>query len=253
MVLITVCLFPCICSKGTRLEVHTLREDGLQGLLDVPIWGRVAALKLFRPAGQPKDLLFILTEKYKFCVLEYNEETGELITKANGEVSDKVGRPAEVGQIALVDPASSLFAFHLIDGHLKIIPIAPNGMLQEAFNVRLEELKVIDMAFLYECNVPTVAVLYEDTKEQRHIKTYEINLRDKELVKGPWMQTNLDPGSSLVIPVRGTSGVIVVGEETVVFLSEGSPQSTGIPPTMVKVRELAFFIIFHPVSCLQIE
>ncbi len=54
-----------------------------------------------------------------------------------------------------------------------------DGALQEAFNVRLDELKVLDLAFLHGCKAPTLAVLYEDTKEQRHIKTYEVSLKDK--------------------------------------------------------------------------
>lgn len=29
------------------------------------------------------------------------------------------------------------------------------------------------------CATPTIAVLYEDTKEQRHVKTYEVSLHDK--------------------------------------------------------------------------
>lgn len=62
---------------------------------------------------------------------------------------------------------------------VQIIPIGDDCSLHEAFNVRLEELKVIDLAFLHECASPTIAVLYEDTKEQRHIKTYEIIVRDK--------------------------------------------------------------------------
>lgn len=47
----------------------------LQGLLDVPIFGRITALKLLRQQGQ-KDLLFVLTQRYKFCVLEYDTESG---------------------------------------------------------------------------------------------------------------------------------------------------------------------------------
>jgi hypothetical protein len=31
------------------------------------------------------------------------------------------------------------------------------------------------------CAAPTVAVLFEDTKEQRHVKTYEVSLREKVL------------------------------------------------------------------------
>ena len=43
----------------------------------MPIFGRISVLKLFRPRGAPKDLLFLLTERHKFCVLEYDEASGE--------------------------------------------------------------------------------------------------------------------------------------------------------------------------------
>lgn len=55
-------------------------------------------------------------------------------------------------------------------------------MLQEAYNLRylqpvhsnegrIEELLVIDIQFLHNCPQPTIAVLYQDTKEARHLKT----------------------------------------------------------------------------------
>ena len=49
--------------------------------------------------------------------------------------------------------------------------------------MRLDELKVLDLAFLHGCAAPTLAVLYEDTKEQRHIKTYETSFRDKVMLR----------------------------------------------------------------------
>jgi hypothetical protein len=60
-----------------------------------------------------------------------------------------------------------------------VIPIDEAGALQEAFNMRLEELAVLDMQFLAGCARPTIAVLYEDTKHARHIKTYEVSAKDK--------------------------------------------------------------------------
>ncbi len=36
-------------------------------------------VKLFRPQGERKDLLFLLTERYKFCVLEFDEAKGKSI------------------------------------------------------------------------------------------------------------------------------------------------------------------------------
>lgn len=49
----------------------------MQGTLDVPIYGRISVLKVFRPKGAKLDLLFLLTERYKFCVLSYDNATGE--------------------------------------------------------------------------------------------------------------------------------------------------------------------------------
>lgn len=66
----------CVRSKSTRLEVHRLTPEGLQGVLDVPLYGRVAALQLYRPASEPRDLLLLLTERNKFCVLGFDEDTG---------------------------------------------------------------------------------------------------------------------------------------------------------------------------------
>lgn len=121
-------------------------------------------------------------------------------------------------------------------------------MLQEAFTVRLHELKVVDIAFLFGFTTPTIAVLYEDTKECRHIKTYQISVKDKELVQGPWSQDYLDPGSSIVIPVRNTDGAVVIGNQAAVFVSRNGICSTTIRPTLVKVSfvEAPFYVIFRP-------
>lgn len=56
--------------------MHKLTPEGLQGVLDVPLYGRIAALQLFRPVGEPRDLLLVLTERNKFCVLAFDEESG---------------------------------------------------------------------------------------------------------------------------------------------------------------------------------
>ena len=37
----------------------------------------------------------------------------------------------------------------------------------------------MDLAFLDGCAAPTIAVLFEDTKDARHVKTYEVALREK--------------------------------------------------------------------------
>ena len=52
------------------------------------------------------------------------------------------------------------------------------------------------------------------------MKTYEVSLRDKDVVEGPWQQANLDGGASLIIPVpKPLCGAIVVGEQSIVYLN----------------------------------
>jgi DNA damage-binding protein 1 len=80
-------------------------------------------------------LLFISTERFKFCVLAYDPKTSEIQTRANGDVQDRNGRLADVGQIAIIDPDTKLIGLHLYDGHFKVIPIDQNRKLGEAFNI----------------------------------------------------------------------------------------------------------------------
>jgi DNA damage-binding protein 1 len=62
---------------------------------------------------------------------------------------------------------------------VQVIPIDEKGQLHEAFNMRIDELNVLDMKFLEGTLKPTLVVLYQDSKDARHIKTYEVNLKDK--------------------------------------------------------------------------
>ncbi|KAK3204520.1 hypothetical protein Dsin_018566 [Dipteronia sinensis] len=224
-----------IVAKCTRIEIHLLTPQGLQPMLDVPIYGRIATLELFRPHGEAQDFLFIATERYKFCVLQWDAETSELITRAMGDVSDRIGRPTDNGQIGIIDPDCRLIGLHLYDGLFKVIPFDNKGQLKEAFNIRLEELQVLDIKFLYGCSKPTIVVLYQDNKDARHVKTYEVALKDKDFVEGPWTQNNLDNGADLLIPVPPPlCGVLIIGEETIVYCSANAFKAIPIRPSITK-------------------
>lgn len=60
----------------------------------------------------------------------------------------------------------------------------------------------------------------QDNKDARHVKTYEVALKDKDFVEGPWSQNSLDNGADLLIPVPPPlCGVLIIGEETIVYCS----------------------------------
>lgn len=224
-----------IIAKCTRIEIHLLTPQGLQPLMDVPIYGRIATMELFKPPMETQELLFISTERYKFCVLQFDMASGEIITRSTGDVSDRIGRPTDIGQIGIVDPECRLIGLHLYDGLFKVIPINSKNQLSEAFNIRLEELQVLDIKFLYGCRCPTIAVLYQDNKDARHVKTYEVLLKEKDFGAGPWQQYNLDAGAGFIIPVpEPLGGAIIIGEQTIVYHSGTSFKAIGMSPAIVR-------------------
>ncbi|KAI9202714.1 mono-functional DNA-alkylating methyl methanesulfonate N-term-domain-containing protein [Polychytrium aggregatum] len=174
-----------ILSKTSRFEIHVATEAGLQPVKDVPIYGRIATMHLYRPQGAATDHLLITTERYNFFVLSYNQHSGEIVTDAQGNLSDPISRPADYGQLCVIDPEHRMIGLHLYQGLLKVIPIShpstqwdsrffsetdslyrpPSaqskgktrgstrasraaGVLGTAFNMRLEGLKVLTMVFL---------------------------------------------------------------------------------------------------------
>ena len=197
------------CRKSTRLEIHTLTPSGLEAKLDVPIYGRISALKLFKPSTKSQSMLFIMTERYKFCVLEYTPE-GKLVTVANGDVEDTIGRPAECGHICVIDDDATMIGLHMYDGHFKIIPVDEDGGISEqAFNVRLDELRVIDLAFVGK---GTLGMLHEDTKGARHLKTYRVS-KGGLLEEGAMKVANVDGGMICGLGGDAGDGCLIVGKQ----------------------------------------
>jgi len=77
----------------------------------------------------------------------------------------------------------------------------------------------------------------QDNKDARHVKTYEVSLKDKNFVEGPWSQNNLDNGADLLIPVPSPlCGVLIIGEETIVYCSANAFKAIPIRPVSLFLR-----------------
>lgn len=127
-----------IIGKCTLIEIHKITEEGVQPILEVPIYGRIASMEMFKPPNEKQDYLFLITESYDTCVLKYNSETNEIETVAAGSMEENVERPTENGIHAIIDPLCRMVALQLYEGSLKIIPLNFNSKYtaSEAFNVR---------------------------------------------------------------------------------------------------------------------
>lgn len=66
-----------IVAKGTRLEVHLVTpDDGPQPLLEVPIYGRIATLRKFRPTVRTICIVLSRSQcrSFVFCLLSHRYE-----------------------------------------------------------------------------------------------------------------------------------------------------------------------------------
>ena len=91
---------------------------------------------------------------------------------------------------------------------------------------------IISIRFLEGCAKPTIALLYQEG-EYRHVQTYAVNAKDKELSPGPWKESAVEQASNLLIavppgpPSAPLFGGIIVGESAIAYKS--GTKSTRIP------------------------
>ncbi|XP_037044734.1 DNA damage-binding protein 1 [Bradysia coprophila] len=223
-----------IIAKNSRLEIYLVTPEGLRSLKEIGINGKIAVMKHFRPNGEQKDRIFLLTQRYNAMILECTmiDDNIEIITKAHGNVADRVGKPAETGILAVIDPKSRVIGMRLYEGLFKIIPLDNDTSELKATTLRMEEMLVQDVEFLHGCPNPTLIVIHQDVNG-RHIKTHEINMRDKEFMKIAWKQDNVETEATMLIPVPSPlGGAIVIGMESIVY--HDGINYTAVAPPIIK-------------------
>lgn len=66
-----------------------------------------------------------------------------------------------------------MIGLRLYDGLFKVIPLDRENKELKAFNIRLEELQVIDVKFLYGCQAPTICFVYQVPAYPRITKVFQ--------------------------------------------------------------------------------
>lgn len=167
-----------------------------------------------------------------------------------------------------MDPRARMVGLHLYDGLLKVIPIDEKGALHEArrgwegregrageadalahppssplqaFNIRVEEQGVLDVAFLHaDAARPTVAILAEDARGARSVSTYEVDAADRDFHPGPWSLPDADPGATALAPLPGPGGWCLVagGRGVAAAGGGGAPVTVAVagPPVRALCR-----------------
>merc|ERR1719322_173620 len=163
----------------------------------------------------------------------------DIVTRAYGDVRDKIGKKSETGTIAVIDPESRVIGLRLYDSLFKVIPLDKDQAELKAFNIRIEELQIYDIQFLYGVPQPTIVLIHQDV-HGRHVKTHELSLKEEEFVKVAWKVDNVEMEASTLIPVpEPFGGVIIIGAESITY-HNGTNYLTIAPPNIQESSIVAY-------------
>ena len=110
----------------------------------------------------------------------------------SGTLKDQVGRSMDLGFKLIIDHDHRMISSIIYEGQLHIFLLdntynINSNIINNTMNNTLEyvaytlyETRIIDIQFLHGCLKPTIAIIYEDTNHQRNMKTYTIDIRDRD-------------------------------------------------------------------------
>ncbi|GMI95411.1 damaged DNA binding protein 1A [Hibiscus trionum] len=237
-----------IVAKNTHFEISFITHEGLEPFLDVPIFGRIAALELFRPRGETQDFLFVSTELYEFFVLQWDAEKSVLLRRGKGTASGYISslRFVNSGMSSIIDPDCRLIGLNLYNRFLEVIRLDDERQLRadrryDAFHIRYSSLLFsnsgVERSAGKVCledviSLGGVEINSEDIEGITGEYTCGIlsaTYPEERIVEEAWFQNDLDNGANFLIPVPPPlCGVIIVGEETIVYYSANTSKTIPI-------------------------
>ncbi|KAJ9471543.1 DNA damage-binding protein 1a [Diplonema papillatum] len=214
-----------IVAYGDRLVISTVTDEGLTPVYDENMWERVVMLRTFRPrkGKRGRECLLVLFSDEVCCVLEWDDATATLkvVSKVSLNDPSEVGYAASTEMRAAWDENAQVAVFQIFDGQLKAVNVDPDGTLSPPQTLRLEETRVIDIAFVdndvfgTDASVTALAVLYPHAG-MVNVKTYCL-LSDAKMVDGSFAQKNLEPAATRVTAAPG--GLLVLGSMLIAYLT----------------------------------
>ncbi|KAG0223154.1 DNA damage-binding protein 1a [Actinomortierella wolfii] len=115
-----------------------------------------------------------------------------------------------------------------------------SGTFLDVTNLAIEEITLMSMTFLHGYEKPTLAVLFQDTKENRHVKTYEIDIRgaDVKMNETGWGRSDLS-GARMLVPVPAPlGGLLVVGDHAITYLNQALSSAPRSTPALIETTAM---------------
>ncbi|EEB08308.1 damaged DNA binding protein Ddb1 [Schizosaccharomyces japonicus yFS275] len=221
--------------KTNRIEIYGFEGDKLVQLGSSTVFSKVRSIKSFRPPLSTKDHLIVTVSPFSYFTVTWDPDKKQFINEVTAQPPastfflNKQRNPK-----LLIDPSNRVICSHAFQGLLTFIPITqritkkrqkdvPSQSVQDNFTVRIMELDVLDIVFLYTSKTPTLAVLYKDSRSVIHLKAYTVNLAEKELNEDESFACHDIEEGRLIAHYDG--GVFVFGEVYVYYVSREKKSS----------------------------
>lgn len=204
-------------------NVLTVHQPGsLAAAQEIVCYGRISSLTSFKATGEALDHLLLTTEDHKYFSLSYRD--GQIVTGVSGDLSTEGLKSPECGHKVIVN--NDFLILYVYSGIVTLLPLRSgkqakkrpadgNKVVGDPIQLRLNELKIHEIAMLGNGPQTVFGVLYRDQDLVSQFRTYEVVLKrgDYELKNGPFSMHKLEHGTNIILS-DGADLVCCVGEST---------------------------------------
>lgn len=164
-----------------------------------------------------------------------------MLCRSTGEVR-ACDDPVVISPFGRMDRLQSLIGLHVFRESFEVIPFNISGQFMEACKISLwEDYGVLDIQFLYNYPVPTIAVLYVESSNGAYYVEMHPDPLDGRPARRLWSVPDSFEYPRFLLPVPVTpssvpllSGVLVLGIESIVYCDVSGCTISSNVPAMIR-------------------
>ncbi|OSX59780.1 hypothetical protein POSPLADRAFT_1048255 [Postia placenta MAD-698-R-SB12] len=173
-----------VVAKANRLEVFSLRPEGLRRECSLEIWGRIVSLAAIPLDDSKQSNLLVLTDHPdpKLIILTYvvdNSGNSSIVSKEFVDLYDRYARPAEFVTDVAVDPTGQVAVVSCYTGRLKVVQFEDGKQTGVPFDISIPELFLLAMTFMRtDADAYTLGILHYDHQQRLQLLSRDIDIAD---------------------------------------------------------------------------
>ncbi|KAJ3557088.1 hypothetical protein NM688_g1656 [Phlebia brevispora] len=175
-----------VVAKVSRIEVSSIRAEGLKHECSLDIWGRIVSMRAVASEDPDLSNILVLTDHPdpRVILLEYIVKEGQATLECTWSSSlyDRATRHAEFFTDIVVSPSKDVAVVSCYIGKLKVLQFA-DGEVKSDFEVLLPEMNVYALSILHSDTdgVHTLAILHMDHSQRLQLVARDLDVSSQDL------------------------------------------------------------------------